>query len=79
MSNIRKAFENGKAFIPFITCGDPSLEVTEQLVYVMEESGADLIELGIPFSDPTAEGPVIQAANVRALSRELRLIKFLIW
>lgn len=68
MSNIRKAFENGKAFIPFITCGDPSLEVTEQLVYVMEESGADLIELGIPFSDPTAEGPVIQAANVRALS-----------
>lgn len=69
MSNIRKAFENGKAFISFITCGDPSLEVTEQLVYAMEESGADLIELGIPFSDPTAEGPVIQAANVRALSR----------
>lgn len=69
MSNIRKAFENGKAFIPFITCGDPSLEVTEQLVYAMEESGADLIELGIPFSDPTAEGPVIQAVNVRALSR----------
>lgn len=68
MSNIRKAFENGKAFIPFITCGDPSLEVTEQLVFAMEESGADLIELGIPFSDPTAEGPVIQAANVRALS-----------
>lgn len=69
MSNIRKAFENGKAFIPFITCGDPSLEVTEQLVYTMEESGADLIELGIPFSDPTAEGPVIQAANIRALSQ----------
>ena len=55
MSNIRKAFEGGKAFIPFITCGDPSLEITEQLVYAMEESGADLIELGIPFSDPTAE------------------------
>ena len=53
----------------FITCGDPSLEVTEQLVYAMEEAGADLIELGIPFSDPTAEGPVIQAANVRALVR----------
>ena len=68
MSNIRKAFEGGKAFIPFITCGDPSLEITEQLVYAMEESGADLIELGIPFSDPTAEGPVIQEANVRALS-----------
>ena len=65
---IAEAFEKGKAFIPFITCGDPSLEVTEQLVYAMEEAGADLIELGIPFSDPTAEGPVIQAANVRALS-----------
>ena len=64
MSNIRKAFEGGKAFIPFITCGDPSLEITEQLVYAMEEAGADLIELGIPFSDPTAEGPVIQEANV---------------
>ena len=68
MSNIKKAFEGGKAFIPFITCGDPSLEITEQLVYAMEEAGADLIELGIPFSDPTAEGPVIQEANVRALS-----------
>ena len=65
---IAEAFEKGKAFIPFITCGDPSLEVTEQLVYAMEEAGADLIELGIPFSDPTAEGPVIQGANVRALS-----------
>ena len=65
---ITEAFEKGKAFIPFITCGDPSLEVTEQLVYAMEEAGADLIELGIPFSDPTAEGPVIQGANERALS-----------
>ena len=65
---ITEAFANGKAFIPFLTCGDPSLELTEQLVYAMEEAGADLIELGIPFSDPTAEGPVIQAANVRALS-----------
>lgn len=68
MSNIKKAFENGKAFIPFITCGDPSLEITEQIVYAAEEAGADLIELGIPFSDPTAEGPVIQGANIRALS-----------
>ena len=68
MSNIKRAFEKGKAFIPFITCGDPSLEVTEALVYAMEEAGADLIELGIPFSDPTAEGPVIQEANIRALS-----------
>ena len=65
---ISDAFASGKAFIPFITCGDPSLEITEQLVYAMEEAGADLIELGIPFSDPTAEGPVIQAANVRALA-----------
>ena len=69
MSNrISEAFAKGKAFIPFITCGDPSLEITEQLVYAMEEAGAELIELGIPFSDPTAEGPVIQEANVRALS-----------
>ncbi len=65
---IADAFAGGKAFIPFITCGDPSLEVTEQLVYAMEEAGADLIELGIPFSDPTAEGPVIMEADERALS-----------
>lgn len=68
MNKIAKAFEKGKAFIPFITCGDSSLEVTEKIVYAMEEAGADLIELGIPFSDPTAEGPVIQGANIRALS-----------
>lgn len=68
MSNIKTAFQNGKAFIPFITCGDPDLETTEALVYAMAGAGADLIELGIPFSDPTAEGPVIQAANMRALS-----------
>ncbi len=68
MSNIRKAFENGKAFIPFITCGDPDLETTEKCVREAVDAGADLIELGIPFSHPTAEGPVIQQANVRALS-----------
>jgi tryptophan synthase alpha chain len=67
-NKIASAFQNGKAFIPFITCGDPSLEITEQLVYAVEEAGADLVELGIPFSDPTAEGPVIQEANLRALS-----------
>ena len=67
MSKIEKAFKDGKAFIPFITCGDPTLEVTEQIVYAMERAGADLIELGIPFSDPTAEGPVIMEANLRAL------------
>ena len=70
---IQSAFENGKAFIPFITCGDPSLEVTEQLVYAMEEAGADLIEIGIPFSDPIAEGPVVENASVRALSAGVRL------
>lgn len=68
MSKIANAFAHGKSFIPFVTCGDPSLDVTEQLVYAMADAGADLIELGIPFSDPTAEGPVIQAANVRALA-----------
>ena len=68
MSNIAKAFQNGKAFIPFITCGDPDLETTAAAVRAMAQNGADLIELGIPFSDPTAEGPVIQEANIRALS-----------
>ena len=63
MSNIGKAFENGKAFIPFITCGDPDLETTAGAVRSAAKAGADLIELGIPFSDPTAEGPVIQGAN----------------
>ncbi|MCD8391937.1 MAG: tryptophan synthase subunit alpha, partial [Cloacibacillus porcorum] len=68
MSRLREAFGSGKAFIPFITCGDPDLDTTENIVCAMAEAGADIIELGIPFSDPTAEGPVIQAANVRALA-----------
>ncbi len=68
MSKIKNAFANGKAFIPFITCGDPDLETTKTIVLSAVRAGADLIELGIPFSDPTAEGPVIQEANVRALS-----------
>ena len=68
MSRIASAFENGKAFIAFLTCGDPDLETTEALIEAMETQGADLIELGIPFSDPTAEGPVIQSANCRALA-----------
>lgn len=67
MTDIASAFKDGKAFIPFITCGDPDLETTEELVVALAEAGADLVELGIPFSDPTAEGPVIQAANIRAL------------
>ncbi len=69
MSKIQNAFRNGKAFIAFITCGDPDLDTTAALVRAMAQNGADLIELGIPFSDPTAEGPVIQAANARALTQ----------
>jgi tryptophan synthase, alpha chain (EC 4.2.1.20) len=68
MSKISDAFAGGKAFIPFVTCGDPDLETTGKIVREMEKNGADIVELGIPFSDPTAEGPVIQGANIRALS-----------
>lgn len=68
MSRIAEAFAKHKAFIPFITCGDPDLETTRRIVCALAVSGADLIELGIPFSDPTAEGPVIQEADNRALS-----------
>ena len=68
MSNIRTAFDHGKAFIAFLTCGDPDLETTAAAVRAAVRGGADLIELGIPFSDPTAEGPVIQGANLRALT-----------
>lgn len=68
MSNIASAFDHGKAFIPFLTCGDPDLETTAACVRAAAANGADLIELGIPFSDPTAEGPVIQEANLRALT-----------
>ena len=68
MSRIENAFQGQKAFIPFVTGGDPTLDITEQLLYAMEEAGADLIEIGIPFSDPIAEGVVIQEANKRALS-----------
>jgi len=69
MSRIQQAFQNRKAFIAFVTCGDPDLTTTAQIVREMAASGADLIELGIPFSDPVAEGAVIQAANARALAR----------
>ena len=67
MSKITEAFRSGKAFIPFITCGDPDLATTEAAVTEAVKNGAALVELGIPFSDPTAEGPVIQGANIRAL------------
>lgn len=68
MTRISQAFKQKKAFIAFVTAGDPSLEVTKELVLKMEEKGADLIEIGIPFSDPIAEGPVIQEADQRALA-----------
>ena len=68
MIKLEDAFRNGKAFIPFVTCGDPDTETTIAVVKAMVEAGANIIELGIPFSDPTAEGPVIQEANIRALS-----------
>ena len=68
MNRIKEAFDGHKAFIPFITCGDPDLATTAETVRAMAAAGADLIELGIPFSDPTAEGPVIQGANLRALT-----------
>lgn len=68
MSKIKSAFENGKAFIAFITCGDPDLDTTAEVIRAAVKNGADLIELGVPFSDPTAEGPVIQEANLRALN-----------
>ena len=71
MTRIARAFqnENKKAFVVFLTCGDPDLGTTEQLVYEMADAGVDVIELGIPFSDPMAEGPVIQAANARGCTQ----------
>lgn len=69
MNKISKAFENGKAFIGFVTAGDPDLETSEKIMLKMAEAGCDLIEIGIPFSDPIAEGPVIQEANLRSLSQ----------
>lgn len=68
--------ENKKAFIPYICAGDPDLKTTEQLVYTLESAGADILELGIPFSDPLADGPVIQAASVRALNSDFNLENF---
>ncbi|MCM1539494.1 MAG: tryptophan synthase subunit alpha [bacterium] len=67
MSKIAQAFADGKAFIPFLTAGDPTADKTVEFIMEMVRAGADLIEIGIPFSDPTAEGEVIQNANVRAL------------
>lgn len=69
MNNVADAFKNGKAFIGFVTAGDPNLETSEEIIVNMSKAGCDLIEIGIPFSDPIAEGPVIQEANIRALSQ----------
>lgn len=78
MTNIEKKFaqlksENRKAFIPYVTAGDPSLDVTLELVLALEDAGADIIELGVPFSDPIADGPVIQRATERALQNGVNL------
>lgn len=73
MTRLTDAFKNKKAFIPFVTAGDPDLSTTEALIYAMEEAGASVIELGIPFSDPVAEGPVIQEADNRALAAGFRI------
>jgi tryptophan synthase alpha chain len=73
MRKIFEAFKGKKALIPFVVAGDPSLSVTEKLIYDFEAAGADIIELGIPFSDPLADGPVIQAAHQRALKKNISL------
>lgn len=67
MSKVTEAFTKGKAFIPFLTAGDPNIEKTENYILELEKAGADLIEIGIPFSDPIAEGVVIQEADLRSL------------
>jgi len=82
MSRIQKAFErlNGegrKALIPFITAGDPSADLTVPLMHALVEAGVDVIELGVPFSDPMADGPTIQRASERALARGMTLRKVL--
>jgi tryptophan synthase alpha chain len=82
MNRIEKKFRalramKRKALIAFITAGDPSLQKTEQLVYALEKEGVDLIELGVPFSDPLADGPVIQAASNRSLAHHTTLPRIL--
>lgn len=73
MNQLNKAFAKGKAVIAFLTAGDPTMEDSVRYVKVMEEAGADLIEIGVPFSDPIADGPVIMEADVRALARGVHL------
>lgn len=80
MSNIGLAFEKvkvegRKAFIPFITAGDPHIEATEEFIYALEKAGSTFIELGVPFADPIADGPVIQEANLRAMANGIHINK----
>lgn len=79
MIDIKSAFQNGKAFIPFVTAGDPDLETTEKLLIEMSKNGADIIEIGIPFSDPIAEGVVIQELTSVLFRQAQQQIKSLIW
>ena len=79
MTDIKSAFQNGKAFIPFVTAGDPDLETTEKLLIEMSKNGADIIEIGIPFSDPIAEGVVIQELTSVLFRQAQQQIKFLTW
>lgn len=74
-NRIQNAFNNKKAFIAFIPAGDPDLESTEEFIFALEKAGTDLIELGIPFSDPIADGIVIQKANLRALAGGVNIEK----
>ena len=71
MNKISDAFNNGKAFIGFVTAGDPDLNTSKEILLSMSNGGCDLIEVGIPFSDPIAEGPIIQDANIRALKNNV--------
>ena len=73
MNRIHQAFEHGPAFITFLTAGDPAPDKTVEYILEMERGGADLVEIGIPFSDPIAEGVVIQEANIRALSGHTKI------
>ena len=73
MNRIHQAFDHGPAFITFLTAGDPAPDKTVEYILEMERGGADLVEIGIPFSDPIAEGVVIQEANIRALSGHTKI------
>ena len=73
MNKIKDAFQDKKAFIAYLMAGDPNLEISAKYILALQDSGADMVEIGIPFSDPIAEGEVIQAASMRALSSGTKL------